>query len=407
MNSGRRRFLAAFSAAGLLRPVVTRAQTATPPVDPLGVRADFPVADKSLYLDAAYITPNPLPVVEAGRAFAESKAHQPISLGDMLARTDQVRGGFARLIGAQPAEIGFLFSTSEGENIVAQALGLTRGDNIVVDELHYNTSFVLYRHLEATRGVELRIVKARDGGVTAADFAPLVDRRTKIVSVAWVSHQNGFRHDLPPLAELAHRHGAWLYADAVQAVGMFPIDVKASGVDMMTTGTYKWLLGSYGVAPFYVRAELLDRITPDRMGALHVERTLPDFRYEIYKTAKKFDYATLAFGPVYQLGAALQYLDRVGVARIERHTVGLAQQLADGLRGRGVTVLTPAGNQSAIVAFRNPADAARTRTVLEQSRTRVSVRDNGMQIRVSPALYNTSDDVRRFLEVVDELKARK
>ena len=146
---------------------------------------------------------------------------------------------------------------------------------------------------------------------------------------------------------------------------MFPIDVKASGVDVMTTGTYKWLLGSYGVAPFYVRAELLDRITPDRMGALHVERTLPDFRYEIYKTAKKFEYATLAFGPVYQLGAALQYLDRVGVARIERHTVALAQQLAEGLRAKGVTVLTPAGNQSSIVAFRNPADAARTRIVLE------------------------------------------
>ena len=407
MDHSRRRFLAALPAAGLLKRLDSTAQPTTSASDPLGVRADFPAADKSLYLDAAYITPNPLPVAEAGRTFAESKAHQPISLSDMLARTDQVREAFAKLIGAQPAEIGFLFSTSEGENIVAQALGLTRGDNVVVDELHYNTSFVLYRHLEATRDVELRIVKARDGGVTAADFAPVVDRRTKIVSVAWVSHQNGFRHDLPPLAELAHRHGAWLYADAIQAVGMFPIDVKASGVDVMTTGTYKWLLGSYGVAPFYVRAELLDRITPDRMGALHVERTLPDFRYEIYKTAKKFDYATLAFGPVYQLGAALQYLDRVGVARIERHTVGLAQQLADGLRAREVTVLTPVGNQSAIVAFRNPADAARTRTVLEQSRTRVSVRENGTQIRVSPALYNTSDDVRRFLEVVDELRTRR
>ena len=404
MHGSRRQFLAALSTAGLLKPAVGRTQATASTSDPLGVRADFPAADKSLYLDAAYITPTPLPVAEAGRAFADSKAHQPISLGDMLARTDQVREGFSKLIGAKPAEIGFLFSTSEGENIVAHALGLARGDNIVVDELHYNTSFVLYRHLEATRGVELRIVKARDGGVTAADFAPLVDRRTRIVSVAWVSHQNGFRHDMAPLAELAHTHDAWLYADAVQAVGMFPIDVKASGVDVMTTGTYKWLLGSYGVAPFYVRAELLDRITPDRMGALHVERTLPDFRYEIYKTAKKFDYATLAFGPVYQLGAALQYLDRVGVGRIERHVVGLAQLLADGLRARGVSVLTPAGNQSAIVAFRNPADATTTRTVLDRARARVSLRENGTQIRVSPALYNTADDIRRFLEVVDQLR---
>lgn len=406
MDRSRRRFLAALPAAGLLRRLDAGAQGTAAMTDPLGVRADFPVANDTLYLDAAYITPTPLPVVEAGRAFAESKGRAPISLGDMLTRTDQVRAAFARLIGAQTAEIGFLFATSEGENIVSRALGLTRGDNVVVDELHYNTTFVLYRHLEKTHGVELRIVKARDGGVSLADFEPVVDRRTRIVSVAWVSHQNGFRHDVQQLAALAHRHGAWLYADAVQAVGMFPIDVKAAGIDVLTTGTYKWLLGSYGVAPFYVRSEILDRITPDRWGALHVERTLPDHRYEIYRTAKKFDYATLAFGPVYQLGAALDYLDRVGVDRIERHTVGLAHQLADGLRARGLTVLTPPGNRSAIVAFRNPADQTRTRTILDRARARVSVRENGTAIRVSPALYNTADDIRRFLDVAEELRSQ-
>jgi selenocysteine lyase/cysteine desulfurase len=84
--------------------------------------------------------------------------------------------------------------------------------------------------------------------------------------------------------------------------------------------------------------------------------------------------------------------------------VALAQQLSDGLRAKGVTVLTPAGNQSSIVAFRNPTDAARTRTVLDRATARVSLRENGTQIRVSPALYNTADDVRRFLDVVDELR---
>jgi selenocysteine lyase/cysteine desulfurase len=277
---------------------------------------------------------------------------------------------------------------------------------VVIDELHYNTTFVLYRHLEQTTGVELRIAKARNSAVTAADFEPLVDRRTRLVSVAWVSHQNGFRHDMKALADLAHSRGAWLYADAVQAVGMFPIDVKASGVDVITTGTYKWLLGSYGVAPFYVRRELLERVPPDRMGALHVERELPDHRYEIYKTAKKYDYATLAFGPVYQLGAALEYLERVGVDRIEAHTVALAAELAAGLRGRGIDVLTPEGNRSAIVAFSNPADSAATRAVLDAVRAQVSLRQGGEQIRVSPALFNTSDDIRRFLDVAGELRAR-
>ena len=245
MDIGRRRLLTALPALG---SIVSARPSAQPAVasDPLGVRADFPAAAEQLYLDSAYIAPTPQPVVEAGRMFAESKGRQPIALGDMLARTDQVRAAFARLVGADSAEIGFLFATSEGENIVAGARGLTRGDNVVIDELHYNTSFVLYRHLEQTRGVELRIVKARAGGVSVSDFAPHVDRRTKLISVAWVSHQNGFRHDMPPLAELAHRHGAWLYADAIQAAGMFPIDVKAAGVDAMTAGTSKWLLGAGG-----------------------------------------------------------------------------------------------------------------------------------------------------------------
>jgi selenocysteine lyase/cysteine desulfurase len=401
----RREFLAALPAAvaAVHADVAQRAPLSS---DPLGVRGEFPVAEETLYLDSAYITPTPSPVIEAGRAFAESKGRRPIPLGDMLRKTDEVRGRFARLIGASPEEIGFLFATSEGENVIARALGLARGDNIVVDELHYNTTFVLYRHLEQTTGVELRIVKANNGAVTAADFEPFVDKRTRLVSVAWVSHQNGFRHDMKPLADLARSRGAWLYADAVQAIGMLAIDVKASGVDAFTTGTYKWLLGSFGVAPFYVRREILDRVPHDRMGELHVERELPDHHYEIYKTAKKFDYATLAFGPVYQLGAALEFLEGVGVARIEAHTIGLATELAGGLRSLGLDVLTPAGNRASIVAFRNPTNAAATKAVLDAHRAQVSVRENGTQIRVSPALFNTADDIRRFLEIAAELKTR-
>src|SRR5205823_7673218 len=136
-----------------------------------------------------------------------------------------------------------------------------------------------------------------------------------------------------------------------QAVGMFPIDVRQAGVDVMTSGTYKWLLGGFGVAPFFVRRELLDRVRVDRYGALHVEKELDDHRYEIYRTAKKFDYATLPFAEVYQLGAALAYLERVGVDRIDRHTVSLARALRDGLAARGFRLFTSPHNGSSIVTF--------------------------------------------------------
>jgi selenocysteine lyase/cysteine desulfurase len=396
----RREFIEVAAGATALRPLDAQGPTAgrVDPDDPLGVRGDFPVARDGLYLNSAYITPVPIAVADAARVFAERKASKPIPLDEMLAKTDEVRRQFARLVGADAEEVGFLFATSEGENIVASALDLKPGDNVVVDELHYNTTFVLYRHLEETRRIALRIVKHRDGRVTGDDMAKAIDGRTRLVSVAWVSHQNGFRHEMRPLADLAHAHGALFYTDAVQALGMFPADVRAAGVDCMTSGTYKWLLGGFGVAPFFIRRELLEKVRVDRLGALHVEKELGDHRYEIYRTAKKFEYATLPFAEVYQLGTALTYLERVGVDRIERHTVALARDLREGLAALGFRLFTPPDNHTSIVSVHLDRNQSRAREVLDGGNVQVSFREKGSLIRVSPALFNTRDDIRRFLE---------
>ncbi len=371
--------------------------------DPLGVRADFPVTREGVYLNSAYITPSPTQVVEAAAEFDRAKSHNPIHLDRMQEKADEVRGQMARLFGADPKECGFLFSTSEGENVVADAVGLKPGDNVVVDDLHYNTTYALYRHLEATRGIELRIVRQTAGAADSAAFARLVDGKTRLVSVAWVSHQNGYRHDLKALADLAHAHGAHLYADGIQALGMFPADLHALGVDYVTSGTYKWLLGGFGVAPFYVRRERLDSVPPDRQGALNIEKDLGGYRFEEFKTARKYEYSTLAFGVVAQLGAGLDYLERVGLGRIEAHTMGLARELHRGLRDLGLTVLTPQQNGSCIVAFANPRAQAEASRLFEAEGIQVSFREKGTQIRVAPALFNTASEVRRFLETVARL----
>ena len=401
MELNRRQFVELASGAAALLPV-NRERTADDAPDPLGVRRDFPAAREGLYLNSAYIAPIPLPVADAARTFAERKTSRPFRLDEMVKTTDQVRQQVARLIGAEADEIGFLYATSEGENIVASALDLKPGDNVVIDELHYETSFVLYRHLEETRRIDLRIVPHHDGRVSADDVARAVDGHTRLLSVAWVSHQNGFRHDMRPLADLAHAHGALFYADAVQALGMFPVDVRTAGVDCLTSGTYKWLLGGFGVAPFFVRRELLERIRVDRMGALHVEKELDDHRYQIYRTAKKFEYATLPFAEIYQLGAALAYLDRVGVDRIERHTVALAAELREGLVQLGFRSFTPAGNQSSIVTAHLDRNQARAREVLDKAGVQVSFRAGGSLVRVSPALFNTREDIQQFLKLAGQ-----
>jgi selenocysteine lyase/cysteine desulfurase len=212
-----------------------------------------------------------------------------------------------------------------------------------------------------------------------------------------------------PIADLAHAHGAVCYADAVQAVGMFPIDVRAAGVDALCCGTYKWLLAGFGVAPFYITPELNDRLRIDRYGEFQVVRELPDHHFELEKTARRFDYGSRAFGAVYQLGASLSYLEKVGVARIETHTVGLAQRLSDGLAGQGHRLFTPPGNRSSIVSFYVTKPLDDVRAVFHASNVEVTVRNdpshpeqNGY-VRVGIGLFNTADEVDHCLEVAKRL----
>jgi cysteine desulfurase / selenocysteine lyase len=260
---------------------------------------------------------------------------------------------------------------------------------------------VLYRALEASRGIELRIVKNRDGAVTAADFEPHIDMRTRVVSVAWVSNRNGFRHDMRPIADLAHVHGALFYADAVQAAGMIELDVRAAGVDALCSGSYKWLMSEFGVAPFFVSREAVDRIQSDRIGEFAVKREEPDRHYQLVKNASKFEGTSRSFGAVSQLGARLSYLERVGVTRIEEHTVALAQQLHAGLVNQGYKMFTPHGNRSSIVTFYIPKPAADLRAALDPAKIDVTIR-NG-QVRVSPALFNNAEEIDRLLGITKRL----
>ena len=403
MPIDRRSFVAAAagSVAAAIHPARVIGAMPDPRQDPLGVRPDFPVCADRIYLNTAYIGPIHRAAAEAGRAHIEGKSNGSMQLAGLMASTESVREQFARLVNATPEEIGLLFSTGDGENVIANGVGLKPGDNVVVDDLHYTTEFVLYRALEATRGIELRIVKNRGGAVTASDFEPHIDKRTRIVSVAWISNLNGFRHEMRPIADLAHAHGALVYADAVQAAGMIPLDVRAAGVDALCSGSYKWLMSEFGVAPFFVSREVMDRVHSDRIGEFAVARTEPDRHYQLLKTAKKFEGTSRSFGAVTQLQASLTYLDKVGIARIEEHTVGLARQLHQGLVQQGYSLFTPPATQSSIVTFNCIRPLDDYKTAFRAAHIDVTVR-NG-QVRVSPALFNNADEIERCLSVTKSL----
>lgn len=410
MHLSRRQFVSAVPSAALLAGLKSVEPTGD---DPLGVRKDFPVLRDENFLNTAYIGLIPQAVVDAGHDWLESRARRTYPVQRMLEKTDETRQLFARLIGAGDDEIGFLYATSEGENVIVNSLDWRPGDNVVVNDLVYPSTPTILRRLEKEREVELRMAKHRNGATTVEDFARLVDDRTRLLSVALVSNLSGYRHDMKGLAELAHAHGAYLYADAVQAVGMGPVDVKALDIDFLTTGSYKWLGAGMGIAPFYVRRELLDRIHPANVG-WQVEKRLEGYQYQHYRTAKKFEYASLAFGEIYQLAAALKYLEGVGLDRIEIQSLSLVERLRKGLVARGFRILTPSGTRSAIVSFYIREEAAAAEKILEAARVKVSLQNGDRteayggtgpvtRVRVSLSFFNNASDVDRFLEVSEKL----
>ena len=414
----RRRFLRTTAAAGLAALPATRSLAAEPKVgesksplggspralgpssnDPLGIRSSFPVTEELAYLNTASVGPLSVPVRDALRDYADGKMYRRDTSSGREAIAS-ARSRFARLFGTEEDEIAFLYATSGAENIITSALDWRAGDNVVVDELHFVTTFVLFRELERRHGIELRIIPSREGVVSVDDFAEHTDRRTRLISVAWVSNRNGFRYDLPPLADLAHAHGAYLYADAIQAWGTFPTNLHDEGVDFACGNGYKWLHADFGCAPFYVRAEHLEWMTADRFGHRQVAETLPGHRFRLKASAEKLEYANPAYGPVTAMDAALEFLEGVGVDRIAGHTHALAGELRAGAEALGMKMFTPPRNPSAIVSFYHGLDPERLSEALADEGVAITFQEEGRLLRAAVGMFNNRSDVDKLLGVL-------
>ncbi|HWI16192.1 MAG TPA: aminotransferase class V-fold PLP-dependent enzyme, partial [Vicinamibacterales bacterium] len=204
MALSRRDFLGATATAAALRlPDLRGAGEQIAREDPLGVRKDFPALRDYTFLNTAYTGLIPQQVVEAGREWLANRAGRTYTVGEMLAKADEVRKQYAGMFGAGEDEIAFLSSTSEGENLVVNSIDFKAGDNVVYDDLVYPSTPVIYQRLADTRGVEIRVVKSRNGAVPLESFAKAVDKRTRLLSVAWTNNNSGYRHDMKSLATLA------------------------------------------------------------------------------------------------------------------------------------------------------------------------------------------------------------
>jgi selenocysteine lyase/cysteine desulfurase len=404
--------------AGLGGLVVTETLAQTPSTSSSGPsgktfprKSDFAIPAGLTYINGAFTHPMPIASVEAVRAYSERRARPGgIDAPGNSAMVKAVKEEFAALINGRPAEISFIPNTSTGENLVVNSLGIVgSGGNVVTDALHFEGAIIHLQALQRERGLDLRIAMPRDGRIDLRDLERLVDKKTRLIEVSLVAMYNGFQHDLKAVCDLAHAHGAYVYADIVQAAGATPIDVRASGVDFCACSSFKWLMGDFGAGFLYAREDLLPRLRRSQYGYHSVtEMTthfLPydapgkaPFSWELGTDASMtFEVGSYAYAPMAALSVSLPYIRSLGVERIEAHRQPLLERLRKEMPRLGFAPITPAGTKSALLTFivkdRKP--------VYERlQKANINVRLGEHFMRVSPSVYNDMQDVERLLEAL-------
>jgi selenocysteine lyase/cysteine desulfurase len=406
MSLDRRQFLlSAAAVAASARPGFAAAVPGADDGSPLppSVRADFPVASAQTYLNSAAIHPMSVP---ASRALESHMAFRLKGAGEGRAdfgdeQQKDLKRRFAQLIGAKPEEIAFIQNTSDGENIVVMGMDLPRrGGNVVLDELHFETSIYMYKSLEA-KGLELRVVKHRNWSIDLEDVRRAIDKNTRLVSMALVSNVNGYLHDARAISELAHANGAYVFADMVQAAGAVPIDVRAMGIDFGSAATYKWLMGERGFGFLYVRDDLQGTVVPTtRYG----HRQITNFdrvgmTWEPLPGAARYETGTFPNALAVCAHTSLQYIERLGLANIRAHARRLTDRLQAELPARGYKSLTPKGNETPILAF-ELKDAAAAGQKLKQANIAATIIAPERRLRLSVSVFNNQEDIEQLLKAL-------
>ncbi len=368
-----------------------------------GVRADFPRAASSTYLNSAAQHPLGLPMLRAMERHLHYEVYGPGEDRRYFSRDDQadLKTQFGEMVNATADEIAFVQSTSDGENIVIAGMELPRrGGNVVVDDLHFTTSLFMYKTLEA-RGLELRVVKQRNGAIPLDAMDSAIDRNTRLVSMALVSNINGYMHDVKAISDLAHDRGAYLYADMIQAVGAVPLDMKKMGIDFAAASTYKWLMAERGFGLLYVRRDLQESVVPTtRWG----HRQVVDFdreklTWERLPGAARYETGNISEPLAATALESVSYISALGVENISAHAQRLMSRLQTELPGVGYPSMTPVGTRTPIAAFR-VADPDKVIRKLEAENIVVTVVPAEKRMRVSVSVFNTEADIDRLLDAL-------
>jgi len=255
------------------------------------------------------------------------------------------------------------------------------------------------------RGVVIRYVDTQRERLTPDVLARMISPRTKVVAVSWVGFEYGYMHDLAALAEVTHRYNALFCVDAIQALGAFPLDVRAQGIDALYCGGAKWMMALQGVAFLYVASELIERLAPLTPGWRSVADIWDFLNYDqpLAPDATRYEGGTPNFIGALSLERAIGVFERFGQDAVAAHVLSLNERLIDGLRRLNARVLSSVapGTRSGIVTFILPeADPVALGKALQRDGFVTTYRASG--IRVAPHGYNTPEEIDAFVNALAE-----
>jgi selenocysteine lyase/cysteine desulfurase len=367
----------------------------------------MPVVSRWAYLDHAAVSPLSQPAADAISAWLrQATSEGDTCWGEWAAAVENTRRLAAELIHARPSEIALVPNTTFGLNVVARGFPWRAGDNVVAPENEFPSNLYAWMSL-ADSGVQTRLVPVEQGRLDIQRLIDACDARTRLIAVSWVGYASGWRIDVAELCRAAHERNVLVMLDAIQGLGVFPLDVAKTGVDFLAADGHKWLLGPEGAGIFYLRGEHLPLLKSVQSGWNSVvgRHDFTHIEWKPREEAARFEGGTQNMVGCMGLGASLEMLRSFGVdsnaSPVAEAILKLAGDARTMLLDHGAEVLSPCepGHDSGILTFRVPGrDPHELRMRCLAMGVALSVRGGG--IRMSMHGYNNRDDLERLCAVV-------
>lgn len=372
---------------------------------PKNILSEFQLSDDILYLNHAAISPWPVRAKNAVIQFSEENVIQGSKNYLEWVDTElSLRRRLQQLINADSTEdIALLKCTSEALSVVAFGLGWNPGDNIVTASGEFPSNRVVWEAL-SSKGVELRKIDIYKTDPEQALF-DAVDKRTRLIAISSVQYSTGFRLNLKRIGEFCQKNAILFCIDAIQSIGALQFDVQETQADFVMADGHKWMLGPEGVALFYCRPELREKLTLHQYG-WHMTDAFIEYDKEEWhpaKTARRFECGSPNMLGIHALNTSLSVLLETGMHMVEEMVLDNSQYLFDLIQdSKKLELLTNSypGRFSGIVTFCHRfIDNEKLFSVLTENGVMCAQRGGG--IRFSPHFYTPKDKIERAIQIAE------